>query len=239
MEGSHIGGKPKSHKTSSSLVSSDFMRKAKRASKIDQSKSLWTVCRVIWILVSRIPWEDVIFQLFFHEKSKVSFKNCWKWDNWMNRWVKLWKCWKIVSAWDARGIKIPSSQGMRETKIQITRHLGEYFPPICQPSMRGGDLLPLESHANVVFELSFHENIYQLFKLCAFIHFWYRVFFLNQRDNNRSHPLTEGSSILAGNILPFGRIFPAHMWTFHERMGSIVLSLMHKENPIPKINESA
>ena len=39
------------------------------------------------------------------------------------------------------------------------------------------------------------KNIYQLFKLCAFIHFWYRVFFLYQRENNRSHPLMEGSHI--------------------------------------------
>ena len=34
-----------------------------------------------------------------------------------------------------------------------------------------------------------------------------------------------------------GRIFPANMFPFHERMGSIVLSLMQKENPIPKMNE--
>ena len=58
----------------------------------------------------------------------------------------------------------------------------EIFFPLC---------LMLSVFPNCIFS----NNIHQLFKLCAFIHFWYRVFFLHQRENNRSHPLMEGSHI--------------------------------------------
>ena len=60
---------------------------------------------------------------------------------------------------ETESVKNSSSQGMREAFFQMTRHLGEYFPPIFQPSIWGWDLFPLVSHANVVFEL-FHKNIY-------------------------------------------------------------------------------
>ena len=34
------------------------------------------ICRIIWIFVSRIPWEDVIFQPFFSSKGlQMRFKN--------------------------------------------------------------------------------------------------------------------------------------------------------------------
>ena len=58
------------------------------------------------------------------------------------------------------------------------------------------DLLPFVSHSNVVFEL-FCKNIHLLCELCAFIHFWHRVFLLHQRENNRSPPLMDWREIFS------------------------------------------
>ena len=83
------------------------------------------------------------------------------------------------------------------------RHKGErissshgftYWREICESSMRGWHLLTLVSHANVFFK-QFWNNIHWLFKLWAFIHFWYQICFLHQRENNRSHPLIEESHV--------------------------------------------
>ena len=144
-------------------------------------------------------------------------------------------------------ITISSSQGMRETKIQITRQIGQKL------SLHVG-ISAIDFH--VWTRVSFWQPDSESKKLPKANHsnlcwFWWVNVCFGSAQNFRSSkekrrfsslkfcPPPEKSHILAGNILPFnfGRIFPANMSTFYERMRSIVLSLMQKENPIPKINE--
>ena len=82
---------------------------------------------------------------------------------------------------------------------QITWQLGEYFPPICEDPWED-EIFPPVSHSPVVFEL-FRMNTHQLFKLCAVIHFWHRVFFCI-KERIIDLILSWKVHILAGNILP-------------------------------------
>ena len=90
----------------------------------------------------------------------------------------LWNSSKTTLAWDTPGQKI-SSFSLMDMFVEFFHERMEIFSPCV-------------SHAHVVFELFRQKYFDQLFKLCNFIYFWYRVFFLHQRENNRSHPLMEG-----------------------------------------------
>ena len=109
------------------------------------------------------------------------------------------------------GKMISSSPWKRETKIQRTWQMGEYFPQICERSHIGGKyspkcrvfwkkvsrfpwddgiFIPCMSHAETILE-HLHSFVHKIFKLFTLVVFWGCFAFLMKRRIKRSHLLEE------------------------------------------------